>query len=153
LGGYPSWNDLALYGAPPVGLHRELNGPKDRDATKEEMRNSGLCRYLSADGLTLMEEPQDIWRMPTTDEIARSLARQGENAGCSWDGEADQADCGIRPDKETPLWAPDMEPVYYWTADELDAEEAYYINYQGSIATQPKRWGNPRHGYRCVREP
>jgi hypothetical protein len=153
FGGYPSWDDLALYGVPPIGLDRELDGPKDRNATVEEMRNTGLCRYLSADGLALMDEPQDIWRLPTTDEIARSLAWHGENAGCSWDGEEDRADCEIRPDKETPLWAPDMEPVYYWTADDLDAEEAYYINYQGRVDTQPKRWGNPRHGYRCVREP
>ncbi len=51
------------------------------------MEATGLCRYLSEDGLTLMAEPQGIWRMPTTDEIVRSLARHGQNAGCAWDGE------------------------------------------------------------------
>jgi len=36
---------------------------------------------------------------------------------------------------------------HYWSADEYDEQEAYYVSYQ------PKSWGNPRHGYRCVREP
>lgn len=153
FGGYPSWDSLALYGVPPVGLEQEPGGPKDRQATEEDMHRSGLCRYLSADGTELMDEPQEIWRMPTTDEVARSLTQDGENAGCAWTGEEGETNCRITPDKETPLWAPDQPPIYYWTADEASEERAYYINYQGDVNAQSKSWGNPRHGYRCVREP
>ncbi|MGB9301771.1 MAG: hypothetical protein WCD51_14435 [Anaerolineae bacterium] len=43
---------------------------------------------------------------------------------------------------------------HYWSADEYDEQEAYYVSYHGSIVSyQPKSWGNPRHGYPCVREP
>ena len=115
------------------------------------MDSTCLCRYLSADGSTLRPEPQNIWRMPTAEEIVRSLVHHGENAGCEWDRVSEQADCDARPDKETPLWAPDWSPIYYWAADEFDDTEAYYVSYNGRIGHQPKSWGNPRHGYRCVR--
>ena len=52
-----------------------------------------------------------------------------------------------------------MEPIYYWSADEYDEEDAWYVPYTGGrryggvTSHQPKGWGNPRHGYRCVREP
>jgi len=43
---------------------------------------------------------------------------------------------------------------HYWSFDEYDEQEAYYVSHHGSIISyQPKSWGNPRHGYRCVREP
>jgi len=106
------------------------------------------------DGLTIMNEPQYIWRMPTVDEIVRSLVRHGENAGCTWDGKSERAICQVLPDKETPLWAPNWSPIYYWAADEYDEHEAYYVSYNGKgINYQPKSWGNQRHGYRFVREP
>jgi hypothetical protein len=118
------------------------------------MQLTGLCWYLSEDGSTLMGEPQGFWRMPTTDEIVRSLVRDGSHAGCAWDGVSQSARCEVTPDKETPLWVPSWSPIYYWSADEYDEQEAYYVSYHGSIISyQPKSWGNPRHGYRCVREP
>jgi len=156
-GGYPSWDRLALYGVPPVGLG-DKPGYENRHATQEDMERTGLCRYLSEDGTTLMAEPQNIWRMPATDEIVRSLVRGGENAGCTWDGKASNAICEKQPNKDTPLWAPDEEAIYYWSADEYDEEEAWYVPYTGgvwyggAISHQPKDWGNPRHGYRCVRK-
>lgn len=152
FGGYPSWDSLALYGVGEPGL----DGKRDREdphATADQMATTGLCAYLSEDGTTLRDEPLHIWRMPTTDEFVRSLHRHDQNAGCTWHGTDGQSDCAIRPDKETPLWAPNQEPIYMWTADEVDADEAWYVNYQGYVASQPKSWGNPRHGYRCVREP
>ncbi|MGD8330641.1 MAG: hypothetical protein PVJ49_14505 [Acidobacteriota bacterium] len=152
-GGYPSWDAIALYGVEPIGIDVDKPGYDDigRSATAADMAATGLCRYLSADGLRLTDEPQDIWRMPTADEIVRSLPRRGANAGCTWDGESRRATCAAQPDKETPLWAPDQAPIYMWAADEVDAEEARYVSYNGWINAQPKRWGNPRHGYRCVR--
>lgn len=159
-GRWLSWDDLALYGVAPVGIGQE---PKDerlgRHATEAEMAATGLCRYLSADGTTLMAEPQDVWRLPTTDEVVRSLVRRGRPAGCTWDGVSPEAVCDTAPNKDTPLWAPDEAPIYYWTADAHDAGAAWYVpytggvHYGGAIDYQPKDWGNSRHGYRCVREP
>jgi len=157
-GANPSWNDIAFYGVTPVGFC-DKPGCEGRNATAADMKTTGLCRYLSADGLTPMSEPQDIWRLPTTDEIVRSLVRNGQNAGCTWDGESDSAQCRVQPNKDTPLWAPDWSPIYHWSSDEYDAEHAWYVPYTGGgryggrIDYQPKSWGNPRHGYRCVREP
>jgi len=146
-----SWNDIALYGVPPVGFGKKP-GYTNRNATAADMDSTCLCRYLSADGLTLMDTPQNIWRMPTVDEIVRSLVHHGENAGCEWDGTSERANCDQRPDKETPLWAPNWSPIYYWAADEYDSSEAYYVSFNGRISQQPKTWGNPRHGFRCVRD-
>ena len=118
------------------------------------MAKYNLCLYLSEDGLTLETEPQNIWRMPTVDEYARSFARHGENAGCVWQGEDhDQMECEILPDKETPLWAPDLDPIYYWAADEYNDREAYFVSYNGWVNTAYKPGGNPRHSHRCVRDP
>ena len=151
-GGYPSWEDLAWYGVPPVGLKTDDHLPI-LSATQGDMARSGLCRYLDDTGLTLMPQPQNIWRMPTTDEIVRSLGLHGENAGCEWAGELGEVNCLLVPDKETPLWAPAQPPIYIWSGDEYDDEEAYYVSYNGRVQVQHKSWGNPRHGYRCVREP
>jgi len=148
-----SWNDIAFYGVPPVGFG-EKPGYEDKDATINDMNTTGLPCYLSEDGLTIMNEPQYIWRMPTVDEIVRSLVRHGENAGCTWDGKSERANCQVLPDKETPLWVPDWSPIYYWAADEYDEHQAYYVSYNGKgINYQPKSWGNQRHGYRFVRDP
>ena len=158
FGGYPSWNSLAFYGVVPVGLDKDDN---EKYATARDMQSTGLCAYLSDDGTTIMDAPQNIWRMPTVDEIARSLVIHNQNAGCipSPDPESPidfntgWLYCETKPDKETPLWAPDQEPIYYWSADEYDRERAYYLGYNGSLHSQNKSWGNPRHGYRCVKEP
>ncbi len=151
-GGYPSWDMLAWYGRPPVGL-KTGEAFRPGHATQADMERTGLCRYLDASGQWLMPERQDIWRMPTTEEIVGSLVHHGESAGCAWDGKAGRVKCARRPDKETPLWAPDEPPIYYWSGEEAGPEEAWYVSYNGRVGKQPKDWGNPRHGYRCVREP
>ena len=152
VGGWnPSWNLIALYGTSPVGLIAKLG--EDAHATAADMRTTDLCRYLSADGLKILDEPQDVWRMPTTDEIVRSLVRRGTHAGCTWSGEEGRAACQVQPDKDMPLWASDQSAIYYWTADEYDEDEAWYVSYNGWVRHQPKDWGNPRHGHRCVRNP
>lgn len=156
-GGYPSWNRVALWAVPPVGFD-DKPGYEEGYATLDDMAATGLCRYLSEDGSRLLEEPQDIWRMPTVLEIMSSLTRGGENAGCVYPGSIGvammgRAACARTPEKETPLWAPDAAPIYYWAADEYDENRAYYVSYNGAFSSQPKSWGNPRHSYRCVREP
>lgn len=148
-GGYPSWDSLALYGVPPIGLKRAVEG---RLATADDMARTGLCGYLDAAGTALTAEPQHFWRMPTADEFVRSLTRRGEPAGCAWNGAVGRVACRVPPDKETPLWAPDQPPIYMWTSESSESD-AWYVNYQGFVAHQPKGFGNPRHGYRCVRDP
>ena len=160
-GGYPSWNSLALYGIEPVGLKTAQEIGEGVFASAAEMKTTGLCAYLNEEGTQLMDTPQHIWRMPTVEEIARSMTRHNRNAGCIPQPDPDtpdeyqtgKMDCAIKPDKETPLWAPDREPIYYWAADEYNEREAYYLSYNGYVGHQDKTWGNPRHGYRCVRAP
>jgi hypothetical protein len=155
-GGYPSWNMIALYGLPPVGMGDKpgYGSQSGVFASVEEMAKYNLCLYLSQDGLTLESEPQNIWRMPTVDEYVRSFARHGVNAGCIWDGEVHaQVKCETLPDKETPLWAPDLSPIYYWAAEEYNESQAYFVSYNGWVNTAYKAGGNPRHSYRCVRDP
>lgn len=155
-GGYPSWQMVALYGLPPVGFD-DKDGYDARNGefpSEEEMQKYNLCLYLSEDGTTLEAEAQNIWRMPTINEYASAYARHGVNAGCVWLGEGnDQMTCDIKPDKETPLWAPDLEPIYYWAAEESDERTAYFVSYNGWVNATYKAGGNPRHSYRCVREP
>ncbi len=148
-----NWNQIALYGLPPIGFDLKAKDAH-RMATQAEMDSFCLCRYLSADGKILMETPQNVWRMPTTHEFVRSLVHHGTNAGCEWDSVSHYANCDVIPDKESPLWATDYWPIYMWTYDEHDSAEAYFVNYNGrAVSYQNKFWGNPRHGYRCVREP
>jgi hypothetical protein len=92
--------------------------------------------------------------MPTTDEVVRSLVRHGESAGCTWQGEdREQVMCDVLPDKESPLWSTDQPVIYYWTADAYDEREGIFVSYNGWVNAAYKLGGNPRHGYRCVREP
>jgi hypothetical protein len=150
----------------PVGFE-EKPGYTHRNATEADMQTTGLCRYLSEDGTALMSDPQDIWRMPTTDEIVRSLVRRGENAGCTLRGFQQrigdrgtlQADCAVQPNKDAPLWDPDASPIYYYSGQEYNEVSAWYVPYTGggpyggAISHQTKSAGNPRHGFRCVRQP
>jgi len=129
FGGYPSWDSLASYGIDPQGL--DINKLAGHHASDLEMSAFGLCTYLDENGTDLMDTPQYIWRMPTVDEIARSLSKHNDNAACSWSREIGKLECVLNPDKETPLWAPDQPPVYYWTASSYDTENAYYVSYTG----------------------
>lgn len=161
-GGYPSWQAIAIYGVEPVGLDDKTGyGRQGSDpdtyvyATAEDMAQTNLCRYLGADGVTLHEVPQDTWRMPTADEMVRSLVRDGESAGCTWDGASlgERSDCEVQPDKETPLWASDHAAIYYWVADEANEDEGVFVSYNGTVNATRKNSGNPRHSHRCVRTP
>lgn len=150
-GGYPSWKALALYGVEPVGL--DYWDTKNIPVTAYHLTHTHLCSYLDAEGTTLLDTPQYIWRMPTVREIVGSLARHGVNAGCAWNGNTGFMDCNQLPDKETPLWAPDQAPIYYWAAEAYNDDFAYYVSYNGAVGRTLQRGGNPRHGYRCVKEP
>jgi hypothetical protein len=157
----PSWNELALYGVPPVGLagkeygleRRCRPGSPEGCATTADVQEYNLCLYLDQAGTTLLAEPQRIWRLPTVEELVRSLVRHGESAGCLWSGRLGQADCRVLPDKETPFWDPTAPVVYYWAADERDPDSAYYVVYYGGVWVDDKSSQMGSRGYRCVRQP
>jgi hypothetical protein len=154
-GGYPSWDMIAVYGLDPIGMGDKPghNWKAGANATAEEMAKYNVCLYLSEDGLILESKPQNIWRMPTVNDYARSLTRNGKNAGCFWHGKGkEEMACATPPNKETPLWTPDLSPIYYWAADEHDSKLAYFVSYNGWVNTAMKSGGNPRHSYRCVRD-
>ncbi len=157
----PSWNQLGLYGVPPVGMENKcyglsgqcLPGSAEGCATLADVQTNNLCRYLDEAGTRLLDEPTGIWRLPTVDELVRSLSRHGENAGCAWGRGTGRAECRILPDKETPLWDPTGPVIYYWAADEYDATSVYYVVYNGGVYAADKSSAMGSRGYRCVREP
>ncbi len=154
-----TWNQIALYGLPPVGLEGKSSGRGECRgsvsagcATADDMARYNICLFLSRDGSRLEETVQGFWRMPTTEEIVRSLVRHGENARCTWNGRTGKQPCGVTPDKETPLWNPRSPIIYLWSAEEADAGHAYYVTYNGAVYVAAKSVGMDSRGYRCVRE-
>jgi hypothetical protein len=101
------------------------------------------ARYLSEDGGALLDQPQDIWRLPTADEVVRWSMRQGRLAGGVYDSAARTARFAVAPDKETPLWDPRSKVIYWWTATEVDSARALRFAYNGHLMPVRKetRWG------------
>jgi len=97
------------------------------------------CRHLTADGTALADTPQNIWRLPTVAEAVASLTRHGENCGGTWDAATAKATYRIMPDKETPLWNPHSQVIYWWTATETDDGQAYMVVYNGQVHPRSKR--------------
>jgi hypothetical protein len=110
-----------------------------------------ICQYLTEDGLTLAPTSQDIWRLPTVEEAVRSMARHGENSGGEWDAENIEATYNATPDKESPLWNVHSQVIYWWTATEIDEEQAFIIVYDGKVWPRAKDFGPAYLGFRCVR--
>lgn len=113
-----------------------------------------ICRFLSEDGTMIMEEEQNIWRLPTVDEAVRSMMLHGENAGGVWyPGEA-KAVYNKTPDKETPLWDVHSQVIYYWTSATYaeDERRSYIIVYHGGVYTKMKTDGQSYLSFRAVKE-
>ena len=155
-----SWNEVALYGLQPVGFTGKaygIDGKCNADtsegcARERDMQQYNVCLYLSDDGAHLETTPQNYWRMPTTDELVRSLVRHGENAGCTWNQRKGRQPCAVTPDKETPLWNPHSPIIYLLSADEASPRESYFVSYNGGVYTRLKFVGMGSQGYRCVRD-
>jgi hypothetical protein len=111
-----------------------------------------ICRYLSDDGLRLANEPQDIWRLPTVQEVVQSLTRHGTNAGGEWDEQSLQATFRTRPDKESPLWNPHSQIIYWWTATEAEPEHVYRVAYNGYVLVVPNKMSMGSCAFRAVRQ-
>ena len=111
------------------------------------------CKFLKADGKTIAETPQDIWHLPTVDEVVRSLSRNGQNSGGVWDPSSRTATYSITPDKESPLWNPRSQVIYWWTATEINGAHAYMIAYDGKVWPRDKRFAQDYFAFRCVSDP
>ncbi|HYN06561.1 MAG TPA: hypothetical protein VES67_04145 [Vicinamibacterales bacterium] len=107
------------------------------------------CEYLTADGAALAATPQRVWRLPTVDETVRTMIWRGRNAGGTWNGE--RASYRAMPDKEAPLWHPYSQIIYWWTADEVDADRAYRVAYNGYVLRLNKKVGAGYLACRCVK--
>ena len=70
----------------------------------------------------------------------------------TWNPETMTAKYEIEPDKETPLWNPHTQIIYYWTADEMNEERAYMIVYDGNIYDRNKS-GLGSMAFRAVKPP
>ena len=111
-----------------------------------------MCRHLMADGRTVSDTPQDIWRLPTVNEAVRSMARHGVNSKGLWDSVAGKAYYESTPDKESPLWEIHSPVVYWWTSSEIDDQNAYTIAYNGMVFRTVKLTRERTLSYRAVRE-
>lgn len=139
-------NDVVLAWAP--------RGPgwPDKGVSWQEARE--ICKYLSDDGTTVMQDEQNIWRLPTVDEAVRSMMIHGENAGGVWRAKEEKAVYEQTPDKETPLWDVHSKVIYYWTADTLknDNQQAFIVVYHGGIFGKRKTNAQNYLSFRAVKE-
>lgn len=135
-------NDINLTWA-PQGVGFPLKGT-DWQTAKE------TCEKLNDAGLSLNDSVIDIWRLPTREEIVRSLTRKNINAGGVINEEG-IAKYEIKPDKETPLWNPNSQIIYYWTSEAKNEKNAYLVAYNGFILDRGKTSGADYQGYRCVK--
>jgi len=110
------------------------------------------CRYLAEDGLSLAEEPEEIWRLPTADEAVRSMHRHGKHCGGEWDGKSAFPKYDVKPDKETPLWNVHSHVIYWWTGTEIDRERAYMICYNGQVRPRRKNVAPAYFAFRAVKD-
>jgi hypothetical protein len=141
--------DLVWAPAGP-GWPKEGNGDLD-EAEKTAAR-------LTEDGLSLADLPQNIWRLPTVDEVVRSLTRNGQNAGGEWDPKLRRATYRVEPDKESPLWRVRSPVVFWWTSPRLqpDPEKpGYYasfiVSYRGDVLITRADIPESDRGFRAVK--
>jgi len=113
-----------------------------------------ICKYLSEDGMTIMDTEQNIWRLPVIDEAVRSMMLHGENAGGVWYPKEEKAIYDKTPDKESPLWDVHSKVIYYWTSDTSinDEQQAYIITYHGGVFDKIKIHRQSYLSFRAVKE-
>jgi hypothetical protein len=110
------------------------------------------CEHLTADGKQEAVVPLGVWRLPTVDETVRTMNWRGQNAGGTWIAGSGRVSFRVMPDKEAPLWNPYSQIIYWWTADEFDAERAYRVAYNGHVTRMNKNVGAGYLACRCVKE-
>lgn len=139
-------NNVALAWAP-----RGAGWPDEGIAWEEAQE---ICRYLSEDGMTIMETQQNIWRLPTVEEAVASMMLHGENSGGVWYPQEEKATYEKIPDKETPLWDVHSKVIYYWTGDTSvnDELKAYIFVYNGGVYARFKTNSQGYLSFRAVKE-
>jgi hypothetical protein len=120
-----------------------------RGPTWEEAQR--VCRYLTADGTAIASAPQDIWRLPTVEEVVRSMTRHGSNCGGIWNFVSGEASYMTMPDKESPLWNPYSPIIYWWTSSQPSSNQAYSVDFNGKIYKRNKESNLGSQGFRAVR--
>jgi hypothetical protein len=109
--------------------------PGKGNATFDEAEK--IVSRLTEDGISLADSPQNIWRLPTVDEVVRSLTRDGKNAGGEWNPELREARYRVTPDKESPLWRVHSPVVRWWTSSRAsewpDGHVRYTVSYRGEV--------------------
>jgi hypothetical protein len=121
-----------------------------RGPTWEEAEK--LCRYLTPDGRALASTAQDIWRLPTVEEVVRSMTRHGSNCGGVWNPIRAEASYTTKPDKESPLWNPYSPIIYWWTSSQQSSSQAYSVDFNGKVYNRSKESNLGSQGFRAVRD-
>jgi hypothetical protein len=109
------------------------------------------CERLNEEGTKLESNEMNIWRLPSRDEVVRSMTRNNNNA-MGFIDDAGIAQYDAKPDKETPLWNPYSKVIYYWTIEPHNEKQSYLVAYNGYILARSKNSGANYQGYRCVKE-
>lgn len=135
-----------------VNLEWAPAGPGWPDNGMTWDRARWVCRHLSRDGSTVLHDESGIWRLPTADEVARSMNLHGRNAQGSWDPVTGSASYRLPPDKEGPLWNPRSKVIYWWTATEDGADNALIMVYDGKLWPRAKRTNAAYLAFRAVRD-
>ena len=111
-----------------------------------------VCRYLTADGKSIAGTPQDIWRLPSVNEVVGSMTRHGTNCRGVWDPLNARASYTTMPDKESPLWNPYSVIIYWWTSSEVGSGQAYSIDFNGHVYNRSKQSHLGSQAFRAVRD-
>ncbi len=136
-------NNIALVWAP--------QGPGWPENGTNWYTADSICKYLKEDGLSMANQPQNIWRLPTVEEVVKSLQRHGVNCKGQLNPNM-KPEYEIRPDKETPLWNPNSKVIYWWTKTEVDEDKAFIIVYDGKIWERKKNFAPDYLGFRAVKD-
>jgi len=153
-----SWNEIALFGKAPIGFEHKryglgYNGSKKTIyyATQNDFENYNMFRYIDSAGAKLTDSIYDYWRLPSIDEYVRVLTYRDSNSGGKFDYKTGEASYKIKPDKDAPVWAPDKEVIYYWSATSANDTCAYDITYSGQVRKILKTVKQDYRGFRAVR--
>ena len=153
-----SWNEIALFGKEPIGFEgkrygQNYNGTEESIyyATQEDFDIYNMFRYINETGTELTDSLYDCWRLLTIDEYVMVFTLHGENCGGRFDYEKTRAYYIKTPDKEAPIWAPEKEVIYYWSASSYDEKRALDISYSGRVRKIYKTTKQDYRGFRAVR--
>lgn len=140
---------LECQGKPLVWAPRGPGFPAESHTWNEAKE---ICARLNRDGDAISDTVLNIWRLPDIEEAVRCQMIHNENAGGIWNKEKRRAEYEKRPDKETPLWVPDWEVIYYWTSEPSreNEEQAYIIDYKGGIFDKDMQRKPNYQSFRCV---